>query len=145
MIYLGADHGGYELKEKIKKWLRAWSHDFKDLGNTKLDLEDDFPEFGRLVAGKVAKSKGKGMGIVICRTGVGMDIIANRTKGVRCGLGFSQQQLRISKRDDDLNCLALAADFITDEQAKGIIQMFLETQFSGGEKYKRRIKKIEKK
>jgi len=145
MIYLGADHGGYELKEKTKKWLRAWGYEFKDLGSTKLDQEDDFPDYSRLVAEKVAKSKGGDTGILFCRSGVGVDIVANRFRGVRCGLGFSQQQIRISKRDDNLNCLALAADFTPDDQAKGIIQMFLETRFSGGEKYLRRIKKIEKK
>jgi len=72
-----------------------------------------------------------------------MDIVANKQEGVRCGLGISPQQIRIAKRDDNLNCLALSSDFVSEEDNKTIVQMFLETQFSGGEKYQRRIEKIE--
>lgn len=147
MIYLGADHRGYELKEKVKKWLKNWQHEFEDLGNDHLDAEDDYPDFAIKVAKKISKGKkgNKGdMGILTCGSGVGMDIIANRFKSVRCGLGLSPQQIRIAKRDDDLNCLSLAADFVSEDEAKRIIEMFLETKFAGGEKYGRRIKKIEK-
>jgi len=144
MIYLGADHLGFELKEKIKRWLKGWGREFEDLGNDRFDAEDDYPDFAIKVAKKISKGKKGEMGIILCGSGVGMDITANRFSQVRCGLGFSQQQVRIAKRDDDINCLSLPADFVSDEEAKNIIQMFLETQFSGGEKYLRRIKKIEK-
>lgn len=146
MIYLGADHRGFELKEKVKTWLAVWGYKFKDLGNTKLDLEDDYPDFARKVAEKVSREK-KGeieIGILICESGVGVDVVANKYPGVRCGLGFSGQQIRIAKRDDNINCLALSASFITETENKLIIEMFLETQFSGGGKYQRRISKIEK-
>lgn len=144
MIYLGADHGGYELKEKVKKWLKEGGHKFKDLGNDHLDSEDDYPDFAAAVAEEISQGKKEDMGILICRSGVGMDVVANRFPGVRCGLACSTQQIRVAKRDDNINCLALPADFVTDEEAQGIIQMFLETLFSAGEKYLRRIKKIEK-
>ena len=144
MIYLGADHGGYGLKEKVKKWLREFGYKFEDLGNDHLDSEDDYPDFAQKVGKKISKSKGKDMGILICRSGVGMDIVANRFPGVRCGLGCSPQQIRVAKRDDYLNCLALAADYTDDEAAKVIIQMFLETQPAIGERYQRRVEKIEK-
>ncbi len=142
MIYLGADHRGFELKEKIKTWLKSWGYEFEDLGNDHLDSEDDYPDF----AIKVAKKLGKegNFGILVCETGVGMDITANRFPRVRCGLACSQQQVRIAKRDDNLNCLALPADFLSEDEATGIVHIFLETQFSGGEKYLRRLKKIEK-
>ncbi|HUW24665.1 MAG TPA: RpiB/LacA/LacB family sugar-phosphate isomerase [Patescibacteria group bacterium] len=142
MIYLGADHRGYGLKEKIKTWLKGWEYEFEDLGNDRLDSEDDYPDF----AIKVAKKLGKegNFGVLVCESGVGMDIVANRFPKVRCGLGFSQQQIRLAKRDDNINCLTLAADFVSDDDAKAIIQIFLETQFSKGEKYLRRLKKIEK-
>jgi RpiB/LacA/LacB family sugar-phosphate isomerase len=142
MIYLGADHRGFELKEKAKKWLAAWNYQVEDLGNQRLETEDDYPDF----AIKVAKKLGKegNFGILFCGSGVGMDIVANRFPKVRCGLGFSRQQIRIAKRDDNINCLALAADFTSDDDARAIIQIFLETQFSGGEKYLRRLRKIEK-
>lgn len=142
MIYLGADHRGYELKEKIKVWLKNWGYQFEDLGNDRLNLEDDFPDFALKVAKKL-KKKGD-FGIMACGSGVGMDIVANRFPGVLCGLGCSQQQIRIAKRDDNINCLSLPADFLSEEEAKGIINIFLETQFSGGEKYLRRLEKIEK-
>lgn len=142
MIYLGADHRGYELKEKVKKWLKAQGREFEDLGDSRLDSEDDYPDFAIKVAKKLGKAGN--FGILACGSGVGMDVTANRFSRVRCGLGFSQQQVRIAKRDDNINCLALPADFISEEEAKSMIEIFLETQFSGGEKYLRRIEKIEK-
>ena len=141
MIYLGADHLGFELKEKIKKWLTNLGYEFKDLGNDKMDSEDDYPDFAKAVVKKIKKDKD--LGILICGSGIGMDIVANKYPGIRCGLGISPQQIRIAKRDENLNCLALSADFVSEEDNKVIVQMFLETQFSGGEKYLRRIKKIE--
>ena len=134
---------GFELKEKVKHWLREWRYEFEDLGNEKLDSEDDYPDFAVKVAKKVMKGKGA-MGILLCGAGVVMDIVANRFEGVFCGLGFSGQQIRLAKRDDNINCLALPADFVSEEEAKGIVRVFLETQFSGGERYRRRIDKIEK-
>lgn len=142
MIYLGADHGGFELKEQIKKWLKEWGYEFEDMGNEVLDLEDDFPDFAIKVAKKL-KKKGD-FGILSCRTGVGMDIVANRFSGVLCGLAFTQQQIRVTKRDDNINCIALPADYLSEDEARGIIRIFLETQFAGTEKYLRRLKKIEK-
>jgi ribose 5-phosphate isomerase B len=145
MIYLGADHGGFELKETVKRWLKDWGYQFEDLGNEQMDSEDDYPDFAIAVAKRLSLKKAEAdMGILICRSGVGMDIAANRFPKVRCGLGCSPQQIRIAKRDDNINCLALAADYTKEEEARGMIQMFLETQFSGGEKYERRLKKIEK-
>jgi len=143
MIYLGADHLGYELKEKIKKWLTIWGFEYLDLGNDKIEKEDDYPDFAKNVARRVSGGKKGEVGILVCGSGVGMDIVANKQKGIRCGLGISPQQIRIAKRDDNLNCLALSADFVSEEDNKTIVQMFLETQFSGGEKYQRRIGKIE--
>lgn len=142
MIYLGADHRGYDLKEKIKKWLKDKRYEFTDLGNNKLDLEDDFPDFAIKVAKKLKKEGD--FGILFCGSGVGMDIVANRFPYIRCGLGFTPHQTRIAKRDDNINCLAIPADFSTENEARLIIEMFLETTFAGGEKYLRRIKKIEK-
>lgn len=147
MIYLAADHRGFELKEKIKRWLKEWGYEYEDLGNEKLEPEDDYPDFAIKVAKKIRKGKArekKDMGIVICGSGVGMDIVVNRFSGVRGGLGFSQQQVRLARRDDNINILALPADFITEQEARGIVRIFLETQFSQGEKYLRRLKKIDK-
>lgn len=142
MIYLGADHRGFDLKEKMKKWLKDKRYEFVDLGSNQLDIEDDYPDFAIKVAKKL-KSEGD-YGILFCGSGVGMDIVANRFPFVRCGLGFTPHQVRIAKRDDNINCLSIPADFSTESEARLIIEMFLETTFSSGEKYLRRIKKIEK-
>jgi len=93
----------------------------------------------------IRKIKKEGdFGILFCGSGVGMDILANRFSHIRCGLGFVSQQIRIAKRDDNINCLVLPADFSTETEARTIIEMFLETNFAEGEKYLRRLKKIEK-
>lgn len=141
MIYLAADHRGFELKEKIKKWLDEWGEEFRDLGNDHYDPEDDYPDFATAVAKRVEEKKA--MGIVICGSGVGVSIVANRFPGIRCGLGFSVEQIRKAREDDDINCLALAVDFTDEEEVEKIIEAFLKTKFSGQEKKKRRIKKIE--
>jgi len=141
MIYLGADHRGFELKEKMKRWLKSKGWEFTDLGNDKLDTEDDFPDFAIRVVKKIKKGD---FGILFCGSGVGMDVVANRFRGVRCGLGFAPQQIRIAKRDDNVNCLSVPADFTTEEEARPIIEMFIETNFSSSDKYLRRLGKIEK-
>ncbi|PIS14903.1 ribose-5-phosphate isomerase [Candidatus Shapirobacteria bacterium CG09_land_8_20_14_0_10_39_12] len=141
MIYLGADHRGYDLKEKVKRWLRNKGWEYTDLGNEKLDAEDDYPDFAVKVAKKIKKGD---FGILFCGSGVGMDVTANRFKNVRCGLGFTPQQIRIAKRDDNINCLSLPTDYTTEEEARPMIEMMLETNFSETEKYVRRLAKIDK-
>ena len=154
MIYLGADHRGYNLKEKIRQWLTEWNQEFEDLGNDHLDPEDDYPDFAKKVAEKLSWSGPpatqasllalRARGIVICGSGVGVDIVANRRVGVRCGLGFSAEQVKKAREDDDINCLAIPADYLPEEKVKEIVRIFLETKFSGAERMKRRIEKIDK-
>lgn len=141
MIYLAADHRGFELKEKLKNWLKTCRYKVDDLGSEVLDTEDDYPDFAKKVARKIKKESD--LGILICGSGVGMDIVANKFKGVRCGTGFNSQQIRIAKRDDGINCLSLPADYLSLDEAKTIVSMFLETKFANSGKYLRRVKKIE--
>ncbi len=156
MIYLGSDHRGFHLKEKIKQWLKEWArlaegeprqdYEFEDLGNMVLEPDDDYPDFALVVGERVMREIGEekeNKGIVICGSGVGVDIVANKVKGVRCGLGFDSGQIKLAREHDNINCLALPADYLDGEQAKEIVKMFLETKFSEEEKYKRRIKKME--
>jgi len=143
MIYLGADHRGYHLKEKIKYWLSQWNFPFEDLGNNKLDLGDDYPDFATAVAKKVSLHEQEAVGIVICGSGVGVDLVANKFSKIRCALGFSAQQVKMARGNDDVNMLALPADFLSDKKAKKIVEMFLKTDFEREEKNLRRIKKIE--
>jgi len=143
MIYLSADHRGYYLKEKIKLWLKQWDLPFEDLGNNKLDPEDDYPDFAAKVAEKVSRYK-EAVGIVICGSGVGVDIVANKFPKIRCGLGFSSQQIKLARKDDDINILSLPADFLSYKKAQKIVKVFLNTEFNQGKNYTRRIEKINK-
>ena len=143
MIYLGADHRGYNLKDDIKKFLAENKYQFEDMGNFTYDPNDDYTDFAKLVAKKVSKKPEKDKGILICGSGVGVDIVANKFKGVRSALADDIATAKQSREHDDTNVLSLPADEVDFELAKKIITVWLETPFSNGEKYKRRINKIE--
>lgn len=143
MIYLGADHRGYNLKEGIKKFLTESGHGFEDMGNFKHDPNDDYTDFAKLVAGKVSEKPDENKGILICGSGVGVDITANKFKGVRSALADDIETAKQSRAHDDTNVLSLPADELNLELAKEIVNVWLATQFSNGEKYKRRIDKME--
>jgi ribose 5-phosphate isomerase B len=140
MVYFGADHRGYKLKSEIKGWLEEWGYDAVDMGNSKYDTEDDYTDFAIKVAEKVALDRGKG--ILICASGIGMAIAANKVKGVRAGLCTSKKQARLAREDDDINVLCLSADLVSSVRNKGIVKAYLETVFSSSEKHVRRIQKI---
>ncbi len=142
MIYLGADHRGLELKAKICKWLAGREFEFEDMGAYEYDREDDFVDYAIAVAEKVASSPDKNRGVVVCGSGVGVDVAANKVRGIRCGLGFETDQVNTARKDDNINVLALAADNLTDEEALALLEMFLGTEFVKTEKYVRRIEKI---
>ena len=143
MIYIGADHRGYNLKEEIKKFLAGQKYQFEDMGNFSYDPNDDYADFAKLVAQKVSEKPEENKGILICGSGVGVDITANKFKGVRSALADDIETARQSRAHDDTNVLSLPADEVDFELAKKIITVWLETPFSNGEKYKRRISKIE--
>ena len=144
MIYLGADHRGFELKEKIKQWLSEWGYSFEDMGALEYNKDDDYPDFAKAVAEKVAGEAGDAgdnRGILICGSGVGVVIAANKTKGIRAGTAISAQQMKDSVSDEDTNVLGISADYLSG-QAQEIVKTFLETKFSGEERHIRRINKI---
>ncbi|MEK7497769.1 MAG: RpiB/LacA/LacB family sugar-phosphate isomerase [Patescibacteria group bacterium] len=142
-IYLGADHRGYYLKEKIKEWLLEWGHTFEDAGATEFDPTDDYTIFAERVASVVAATKGA-KGILICGSGVGVDVMANKFDGVRASFGKTKEQVRDGRTDDDMNILIMAADFTNDNEAKQMLKEFLETEFSGVARYKKRLSDIKK-
>jgi ribose 5-phosphate isomerase B len=143
MIYLGADHRGFELKEKLKPFLRDLGFDYQDLGASIYNKEDDYPDFAKLVGEKVAANAGE-KGILICGSGVGIAVAANKIKGIRAGTILKPEQARATVNDEDLNILSLGADYLSEDEAKEIVKTFLETKFSNEERHKRRIEKIEK-
>ncbi|GMR19398.1 MAG: ribose 5-phosphate isomerase B [Patescibacteria group bacterium] len=144
MIYLGADHRGFELKEKIKSWLADWGYQFEDLGNAVFDKTDDYPDFASAVARKVSENPEENRGILLCGSGVGVDITANKFKGVRSALVWSDDEelVKQSRSHDNSNVLSLPADHLMDKQTQKIVKLWLETPFSEEERHVRRLKKI---
>jgi len=141
MVYIGADHRGFELKEEIKRWLDEKNIQFTDVGAHAKDPEDDFVEYAANVARSVAQDEGA-RGIVICGSGVGVDIAANKIKGIRSGIGFNAEQIKSATRHDMINVLSLPSDHTSSSEAKEIVTSFLESPYEEGEKYVRRVNKI---
>lgn len=139
MIYIGADHRGFELKAKINTWLSNRGYEFEDLGAYEYNHDDDYVDYAIDVAQKV---KSSGRGIVICGSGVGVEIAANKVTGVRCGLGFAEDQVHAARKDDNINVLAIAADNTDETKALKLVEQFLETEFVETDRYLRRIEKI---
>ncbi|WP_320046557.1 ribose 5-phosphate isomerase B [uncultured Ilyobacter sp.] len=142
IIALGADHGGFQLKEKIKEHLIEKGHEILDLGAHSKESVD-YPEFGRAVGEAVLDKKAE-CGIIVCGTGIGISIAANRIKGVRAALCTDTTMARLTRQHNDANVLALGARIIGDVLALDIVDTFLSTEFEGG-RHAVRIGKIEEK
>lgn len=140
MIYLGTDHRGFELKERIKGWLDQWDYPYKDMGAFEYDKDDDYPDFAKAVAEKVA-AEPDAKGILICGSGVGVVIAANKIKGIRAGTAINAGQIKDSVSDEDTNILGISADYLSG-QAEEVVKTFLETRFSGQARHIRRVNKI---
>ncbi|MDO8743174.1 MAG: RpiB/LacA/LacB family sugar-phosphate isomerase [Candidatus Azambacteria bacterium] len=144
MLYIGSDHRGYNLKETLKIYLQELNYVFEDLGAKELIPDDDYPDYALAVAKKVAENPETNHGILLCGSGVGVDIVANKIKNIRSALCFDVKQAQASRNDDNTNILSLPADFISESLAKEIVKIWLETPFSGLEHHARRIEKIKK-
>ncbi len=134
-VYIASDHAGFKLKTKILKLFPK----IADLG-TKSEESVDYPDFAHKLTKEVLKSK-ENVGILICGTGVGMSIAANRKKGIRAGLVSDTKTARLIRKHNDANVLVLPGRFINTNQAKKCVQAFLSTSFESG-RHKRRINKI---
>jgi len=143
MIYLGTDHRGYELKEKIKEWLSEWGYESEDMGAHKYDAKDDYPDFISLVGEKVSADP-NAKGIILGGSGQGEAVVANKYKGVRAAVyyGGSREMIVHMREHDDANVLSLGADFIDESEAQEIIKLWLETPFPNEERHVRRLQKI---
>ena len=140
MIALGSDHGGYSLKEHIKAYLEGKGLAYKDFGTHSTD-SCDYPEFGRAAAEAVASGECE-RGIVVCTTGIGISIAANKVHGVRCALCRDLLSAQLTRRHNNANMLALAGGFTGPFEAEHIVDAFLTTEFEGG-RHERRVNAIE--
>lgn len=143
-IAIGADHGGYKLKEEIKKYLNEKEIEYIDFGTTS-EERVDYPVIAKDVC-KSVQAKECNFGIIICKTGYGMSIVANKFKGIRCADCYSEESAKFAKLHNDINVLALGAEYISTNDAICILRMILATEFEGGRHNDRinMIKEIEK-
>lgn len=141
MIFLASDHRGFKLKENLKERLLESGFEAKDLGNTQLDPEDDYVDYARAAAEMVSKNENN-FGVVICGSGDGVSVVANKIPKVRAALIFNPEGAKQAREHINANVLALGADYLDEEKAWQITQLFLMTPFSGAEPHQRRVEKI---
>ena len=140
IIAIGSDHGGYRLKEEVKKYLDEKDIEFVDLG-CESEQSVDYPDIAAKVA-KEVQSKKCDQGILICRSGIGMSIVANKFKGIRCALCHNEYTAKYARLHNDSNVLAMGADDLTTNEAICILRMWFATEFEGG-RHEERVKLIE--
>lgn len=139
-IALGSDHGGYQLKENLKKYLKELNVEYKDFGcNSEKSV--DYPDIGFKIAREV-KNRNYDKGILICSTGIGMSIVANKIKGIRASLCHDVFSARYAREHNDANILTLGGRVIDSGLAKEIVKVWLNTDFSGEERHLKRLNKI---
>ena len=139
-IFIGADHRGFELKDQVTEYLQSKNIRTEDLGNYEYDPQDDNPIYAQKVAQAVLQNPDEHLGIVICGSGVGVSIAANRYKGIYCGVGLNPDQVKNIREHDHINMLALAADYQSFEQVKKMIDIFIQTSKNLQKKYVKRLK-----
>ena len=139
-VYLGADHAGFELKEKIKEFLKNKKINYEDLG-TGSEESVDYPDFAIKVGERVAKEKGA-KGILVCGSGVGMTIAANKVKGIRAAVVYDENTAKMSRQHNNANVICLRGRDFSAAKALKLLWIWLNEEFSGEERHLRRIRKI---
>ena len=142
-IFIGADHRGFELKNKLVEYLQDKNIRVEDMGAYEMDREDDYPDYAQKVSQAVLQNPDEFLGILICGSGIGVCMAANRNKGIYCGMGVTADQVKHGRQNDHINTLAIAANNFDFDQAKDMVDSFLSTKPLENEKYKRRLKKID--
>jgi ribose 5-phosphate isomerase B len=147
-IYLGSDHRGFELKEKIKSFLINKAYEVEDLGALVYDPTDDYPVYAHAVAEAVVSDKefgdrGNIRGIVFCGSAVGASIVANKVKSAWAGVVWNEELAKLSREHNNANILVLSADDIAEEEMIKIIHIWLATKFSGEARHVRRLRELE--
>jgi len=145
-IYLGADHGGYYLKEQVESYLVQNGYDVVDEGNTVLDPDDDYPQFAAKVATKVLSSVDpEPRGIIVCTGAQGVAIAANRYKGIRASVVWDAHEARMTRNDNDSNVLCLSGRLMDGNEAlwQGVVETWLSTPFSRAARHHRRVRELD--
>ncbi len=142
-IYFASDHAGFEMKEKLKEFLKEKGYEVEGLGDFVYDKQDDYPDFIFKAAKAVAEDEGS-KGIILGGSGQGEAIAANKVKGIRAVVyyGGPEDIVKLSREHNDANILSLGARFLSEEEAKKVVDLWLKTPFSGEERHQRRIQKI---
>lgn len=141
-MYLGADHRGFELKEQIKGWLTENEYEVEDVGNFIFDPEDDYVDYALKVAESIEGNGDISRGILLCGSGHGMEIVANRFPHVRAIIGFSEEVSAQGRQHEDANVLVLPSEWMSSEEAVERVRIFLETDKTENPRYDRRRAKI---
>lgn len=143
-IYIGSDHNGFEYKAKLTEYLKRSGYEVVDEGDVKRDPNDDFPQFaGRVIQAMRGDNEPFARGILICGSGQGMCMAANRFKGIRAALCWDQEEARAARNDDDSNVLCLSARYTDLDKTIGIVHTWLMTPFAGAPRFKRRIQEMD--
>lgn len=141
-IAIGADHAGFELKEKLREFLQDDDYEVIDAGALAFQPGDDYPIYAAQV-GRMVSTGEVDRGILVCDSGIGVDIVANRFPGVRSALVHDEELAKITRQHNDSNVLALGAMIVDEAKAQRIVTNWLETEFSHAERHQRRIEEIE--
>ena len=143
-VYIGADHNGFDMKRELTEGLTRAGYSVVDEGDAKLDPEDDYPQFAaRTIAGMKASDDPEPRGILICGSGQGICMAANRFKGIRAALAWNMEEVHASRNDDDANVLCLPARYMQADEALKLAEAWLATPFAGAPRFKRRIKELD--
>jgi ribose 5-phosphate isomerase B len=144
-VFVGADHNGFEYKGKLMQALQMAGHEVVDAGDINIDPNDDYPQFASKVATQLLESGDKeARGVLVCGSGQGMVMAANRFKGIRAALCWNLNEARAARNDDDANILCLSSRYLSLDEAGSIMATFLATPFAGAPRYIRRIEQLDK-
>ena len=142
LVFIGADHRGFSLKEHLKSFISSLGYTVEDCGAHFLNSEDDYPDFAHIVSKKVLESQAS-RGILICGSGAGISMAANRFKGIRAVLAINKDQVKDAVHDEDANVLCISANYTEEKEAEEITETFLKIEFGNEERYIRRINKLD--
>ncbi|MEK7537486.1 MAG: RpiB/LacA/LacB family sugar-phosphate isomerase [Patescibacteria group bacterium] len=141
MIFIVSDHGGVDAKAHLVRWLKSHRVPVVDVGPACVQTGDDYPEWAARLARQVQKTK-KSMGLALCRSGIGMAMVANKFSGIRAAQAFTPSMAAQSRRDEDTNILSLAADYHSQRELRAIVRAWLTTKYKPTVRFQRRLREV---